>query len=97
MNIFYFNVPISENQHFGTTDLSILIIFDLFVVVWMRDLRPIKDDDVRYQFTQSNQKFQLTILNSTHDDTAQYTVCASDTNGETSAAFSLNVFVNTDL
>lgn len=63
----------------------------------MKDLRPIKDDDTRHQFTQSKQKFQLTISNTTHDDTAQYTVCASDPDGETSAAFSLNVFVNTDL
>ncbi|XP_065220483.1 twitchin isoform X27 [Planococcus citri] len=66
-------------------------------VVWMKDLQQIKDDDVRYQFTQSNQKFQLTISNVMHDDTAQYTVCATHETGETSAAFSLNVFLNADL
>lgn len=63
----------------------------------MKDLQQIKDDDVRYQFTQSNQRFQLTISNVMHDDTAQYTVCATDETGETSSAFSLNVFVNADL
>ncbi len=63
----------------------------------MKDSTPIKDTDVRYQFIQSNKKFQLTVSNVMHYDTAQYTVCASDATGETNAAFSLNVFTNADL
>lgn len=63
----------------------------------MKDLQPIKEDDVRFKFAQSKHKFQLTISHVMHDDTAQYTVCATDSKGEASAAFSLNVFVNADL
>ncbi|XKL66402.1 hypothetical protein PGB90_009822 [Kerria lacca] len=66
-------------------------------VVWMKDLQQIKDDDVRCQFTQSGKKFQLTISNVMHDDTAQYTACAADDTGEISAAFSLNVFASVDI
>lgn len=73
-----------------------LYIF-IHTVVWMKDLQQIKDDDVRCQFTQSGKKFQLTISNVMHDDTAQYTACAADDTGEISAAFSLNVFASVDI
>lgn len=63
----------------------------------MKDSQIIKDDDVRFQFTQSGKKFQLTISNAMPDDTAQYAVCASDSTGEISAAFSLNVLTSAEL
>lgn len=73
------------------------IFYFHFSVIWMKDSQIIKDDDVRFQFTQSGKKFQLTISNAMPDDTAQYAVCASDSSGEISAAFSLNVLTSAEL
>jgi hypothetical protein len=64
----------------------------MFAVTWLKDGKPIEEGSSKYEFVQAGKKFQFKILSSTSLDMGQYLVKATDKTGESSAAFSVNVY-----
>ena len=64
---------------------------------WLKDGKVISEDDLKYQFIQNGNKYEMKILNCILTDMGQYTVKAKGKPGEVTAAFALNVYPTTEL
>lgn len=67
------------------------------LVTWFKDGSPIEEGSSKFEFVQAGKKFQLKILSSTSLDMGLYIVKATDKTGETTAAFSVNVYSSSDV
>lgn len=68
-----------------------------FTVTWYKDGTPIEEGSSKYEFVQDGKKFRLKILSSTSLDMGQYIVKATDKTGESTAAFSVNVYSSSEV
>lgn len=64
---------------------------------WLKDGQPIEESSARYAFTkETGNRYRLEILSTTASDSGQYQAKAIGKRGETFAAFSVNVFNQTE-
>ncbi|KAK7065506.1 Unc-22p [Halocaridina rubra] len=66
-------------------------------VTWVKDGKPLDENSSRYKFQKDGKDFSLTIPKALPTDVGQYIVKAAAKKGDTTVAFSLNVYSTTDL